>query len=153
MPVFHRQCSVKAHLKAVYDFHVHPQNLPQVQPPYPRIISFHAPDSLKMGDYLELELGPFPRQSWKVLVEELIPPQADSSRALLIDRALRGPFPFFQHRHRFVSEGNSTWIQDTIDFDPPYGKIGWLLLPFIHLTLHLMFQYRYTQTRRLLEKL
>jgi ligand-binding SRPBCC domain-containing protein len=70
----------------------------------------------------------------------------------MVDAAIQGPFPCFRHRHSFEVEGNSTWIKDTIDFDPPWGKAGWFLLPGILAVLGLMFFYRGLQTRRLLEK-
>jgi len=153
MPVFHSRFSVRAPIEAVYQFHRDARNLPQVQPPYPKVLSLRCPDLLNAGDVVELELGPFPRQTWKALVEELHPPHGNPPRALMIDSAIEGPFPYFRHRHVYIAEGGSTRIEDTIDFDPPFGKAGWLLLPGIHLVLEAMFLYRRIQTRRLLESL
>jgi ligand-binding SRPBCC domain-containing protein len=152
MPVFYSQFKVQAPIRKVFSFHRNAHNLSKVQPPYPRVLSLRCPEILHVGDRVEIELGPVPRQFWTAQVEELSLPHGQPERALMIDSALRGPFPFFRHRHVFVAEGNDTWIKDTIDFDPPLGKWGWFLLPGIYLVLYLMFRYRRTQTQLILEK-
>jgi ligand-binding SRPBCC domain-containing protein len=143
MPVFHSQFKVQATIDQVFAFHRDARNLGKVQPPYPRLLSLRCPDILNIDDTVEIELGPFPRQSWKALVEELRPPRGNPLQALMIDSALKSPFHFFRHRHFFQADGTST-------FDPPWGKFGWLLLPAIYLILNLIFIYRRIQTRRLL---
>lgn len=152
MPVFHNAFLVKADLETVVGFHRNAQNLAKVQPPFPRVISISCPPMLNQGDILEVFLGPFPKQYWKMKVEQVQLPDATRRRALMIDSMLAGPFDFWRHRHGFEERANYTLITDTIDFEPPCGKLGYILLPGVFLVLKSMFIYREKQTKKLLER-
>jgi len=147
MPTFHSHFTVQAPLDKVLAFHRDARNLPKVQPPFPKVLSLICPPELSVGSLVEVELGPFPRQSWKVRVDELHEPHGEPRRALMIDTMISGPFPFWRHRHEFTAHVDATLIEDTIDFEPPGGRFGWLLLPGVTIVLTLMFCYRRKQTR------
>lgn len=153
MPVFRNAFFVKADLEATVAFHRNAKNLAKVQPPFPQVLSISCPPILNQGDTLEVFLGPFPRQYWKMQIEQVQLPNAARRRALMIDTMLMGPFDFWRHRHGFEERMDHTLITDTIDFEPLGGKLGYFLLPGIYLVLKLMFIYREKKTKTLLEKI
>lgn len=149
MPVFHCSTVLGTTLGEAYAFHTDPQNLSAIQPPGFRLASCSPPVPSGPGAVVDLTvtfLG-LP-QRWKVCLEEWTPPHGQPPRARLVDRALEGPFAYWRHRHVFEEVPEGVRMTDVVDFDPPLGRVGWLLLPGCYLVLGLIFAFRHSATRK-----
>jgi ligand-binding SRPBCC domain-containing protein len=151
---FSRSVLLKCSIDEAYRFHLDPHNAAKIMPPGFFLSRVVTPDSLKVGDTVEITVrifGIIP-QHWVVQWEELDAPTGEPGkrRALLLDRTKRGPFPVFNHEHRLSEEAGGTRLEDHITFAPPFPSIGWLLLPAIYVQLHLIFWWRHLRTRAVL---
>ncbi len=61
-----------------------------------------------------------------------------------VDRALRGPFALWHHRHRFAAAGEGTITSDEVHYAPPFGVLGELAHPLlVARDLERIFAYRH----------
>ncbi len=154
MPTFIRSTVIRASVQALYDFHLDTNNVRLVQPPGFAVEKVEMPATIEAGSEIRLTvrvLG-LVRQKWLVQWAEVSPPQGTPLRGYLIDTLLEGPFPAFAQEHLFVQEGEGARLTDRVTFLPPFGPLGWLLLPLIYGQLHFMFAWRHRRTRELLEE-
>ncbi len=64
------------------------------------------------------------------------------------DIQVRGPFSYWRHTHRFISESSNTCrLNDEIEFTPHGGPFGNLGLPIVRKKLERVFSYRHRITR------
>jgi len=150
MPVFHLSTLVPAPLAGVYAFHTDTRNLARLQPPGFRLARLELPPVFEAGAVVSLAVSLLGiTQNWKVCLEEMTPPHGHPPRARVVDRAVESPFGFWSHQHLFVEAEGGVKMTDVVDFDPPGGRAGWLLLPGCYLALYLMFRFRHAATRRI----
>jgi len=88
-----------------------------------RIVSRHGRDLLELGDEVTFEafhLGVRQRLASRIVEFE--------RPAFFVDQMLKGAFRFLRHLHEFeeMPEG-STKMVDTLDFESPFGPIGWVV--------------------------
>ena len=154
MPTFALSCLIRASVQDVFNFHLDTRNLPRVQPPGFAVVKVIMPPESKVGaeTRIVVKLLWTLRQHWLVQWAEIQPPRGHPLHAQLTDVMLKGPFPSFHQEHVFMEEGNATRMTDRVTFRPPFGILGWLLLPAIYLQLYGMFAWRHRRTRMLLEK-
>ncbi|NBS13271.1 MAG: hypothetical protein EBT57_00380 [Verrucomicrobia bacterium] len=145
------------HLKAdprdVFDFHLHPKNLSRVNPPGLRILSLEAPETIREGSQIHLKVSSWGiPQRWEVVVREVRDFAGTPAKASILDEAIQGPFPLWRHWHEFGEEPDgSTRMVDRVEFIPPGGPAGFLMLPVIRWLLLQMFIQRHKATRRIFE--
>lgn len=151
--VVERAINLKADPKKVFEFHLHPKNLSRINPPGIRILSIQAPHSIAEGSKLSLKVSSWGiPQQWEVVIREVRDFSGTPGKAWILDEALRGPFPFWRHLHEFwVAPDGTTGLVDRVEFLPPGGPLGRLLLPFFRWSLNKMFQSRQETTRLLFE--
>ncbi len=66
---------------------------------------------------------------------------------------LTGPFRKWKHLHKFYDlDGKQTEIEDTIEFDLPYGLLGNLFEGYTYKQIQKIFKYRKIATLNALEK-
>ncbi len=69
-----------------------------------------------------------------------------------VDRALRGPFSLWHHRHRFAASGEGTIVSDEVHYAPPFGVLGELAHPLlVARDLGAIFAYRHAAVERILD--
>lgn len=137
---------IPAGLEEVFKFHTNPGNIGQVQPPgfRPSQVDFSEP--LQEGSRCAITVpAPGGEQNWVVVVEKLIC-LPEKGYALMVDRAEVSPFSFWLHRHHFRAEEGATRMTDVVDFDPPFGRWGFFLTPFVWIFLKLLFASRHRRT-------
>jgi ligand-binding SRPBCC domain-containing protein len=107
-------------LDEVFAFFAEAANLERITPPW---LSFRVltPDPVQMGvgaliDY-RLRLHGVPL-GWTSQIEVWEPGRQ------FVDRAIRGPFSLWHHRHRFSASGEGTIVSDEVHYAPPLGALG-----------------------------
>lgn len=69
-----------------------------------------------------------------------------------VDRAMRGPFSLWHHRHRFASSGEGTIVSDKVHYASPLGILGEVAQRLIVARdLERIFDYRREAVTRILE--
>jgi ligand-binding SRPBCC domain-containing protein len=147
---FVKESRIAAPPADVFAFHESPGALERLTPPGQKVAVVEGGGSIRPGSrvVLQTRLGPFPLR-WIALHTEYDPPH------LFADRQESGPFARWYHRHRFLDDGQGgTILRDEVDFDPPLGSLGRLLLgPFLVRKLRTLFDYRHQTTKTIVESL
>ena len=151
--VYERATNVKTEARRVFEFHLHPKNLAKVNPPWIRLISLEGPERLAPGATLNIKASSMGLpQTWEVRVASVEDFSGTPAKASILDEAVKGPFPFWRHRHEFwQAPDGTTGLADRVEFLPPGGPIGVLLVPAIKQMLKKMFAARHEATRRVFE--
>jgi len=107
-------------LHEVFAFFAEARNLERITPEW---LSFSVltPDPVQMAvgtliDY-RLRLHGIPL-GWTSQIEVWEPDRQ------FVDRAIRGPFSLWHHRHRFAASGEGTIVSDEVHYAPPMGALG-----------------------------
>jgi ligand-binding SRPBCC domain-containing protein len=103
----------------VFAFFAESANLLLLTPPSFRLRVVAAPRALSTGAVLDLQLSwlGVPVR-WRALVREWDPPYR------FVDVQVRGPYARWEHRHRFLEEGEGTWVEDRVTYRLPLGSLG-----------------------------
>ena len=151
--VVERAMNLKADPNRVFAFHLHPKNLSRITPANLRILSLQGPDPITVGARLRLRVSSWGiPQEWEVVIREVSDFSGCPAKATIVDEAVRGPFPYWRHLHEFwAAPDGTTGLVDRVEFLPPGGRAGYLLLPIFRLFLNQMFRSRQEATRLLLE--
>jgi len=137
---------VRAPLARVSDFHRQVASMPAITPPPLSVRLYHAPDILGEGDEMDFSLGVGPvRIRWLARIEGVSPNG-------FTDRQVRGPFAEWVHRHSFNALDNQTTeVVDEITLRLRTQPGWWLVGMGMWLGLPILFAFRASKTRRLLQ--
>lgn len=137
---------VRAPLARVRDFHSQAASMPAITPPPLSVRLHHAPDELREGDEMDFSLGVGPVSiRWLARIEGVSPNG-------FTDRQVHGPFAEWAHRHSFNSvDSQTTEVVDEITLRPKHQPWNWLLGMGIWAGLPLLFAYRASKTRSILQ--
>ena len=152
--VYELATNLKTAAQPVFDFHLQPKNIARVNPPWVKVLSLDGPERLTPGATLRLKVASFGvPQSWEVRVVAVENFSGTPAKASILDEATQGPFPFWRHLHEFwQAPDGTTGLVDRIEFLPPGGTMGVVLVPGIRLMLKKMFEARHAATKRIFEK-
>ncbi|HEU5322064.1 MAG TPA: SRPBCC family protein, partial [Methylomirabilota bacterium] len=91
----------------VFAFFADPASLARLTPPAYRLRLLTRDARLATGAVVEYRLRwlGLPLR-WRAFVREWDPPHR------FVDVQVRGPYARWEHRHRFLSEGGGTWVED-----------------------------------------
>lgn len=104
-------------------------------------------DVLGPGTTLRMSIRPFgagPRLHWTSVIVER---RRGETSATFRDRMVEGPFPEWEHVHRFVSEDGGTRVVDRVEYELPGGALGRLASPFGVVGLEPVFRARHRRLR------
>jgi ligand-binding SRPBCC domain-containing protein len=151
--VFEYASNLKADPKKVFAFHLEPKNISRVSPSWIRVISLNSPSPIVEGSKISLRVASLGiPQSWEVTVREVNNFSGIPGSAYILDVADKSPFPLWRHLHEFwAAPDGTTGLVDRIEFLPPGGGLGRLLLPFIHKFFLILFRARHEATRKIFE--
>jgi len=151
--VFEYASNLKAEPRKVFEFHLQPKNISRVNPWWIRVVSLQSPEQIVAGAQIRLEVRSMGLpQTWEVTVQEVEDFSGTPARAHILDVAQRGPFPFWRHLHEFwAAPDGTTGLVDRVEFLPPGGLVGVLLLPLIRKVFTEMFRARHKATRKIFE--
>lgn len=159
MPTYTRRTRVDAPLSAVWAFHSRVTGLEALTPGFLHldVEAVRGPDGesdpevLMQGSEIEMSLRPFgvgPRQRWTSVITDR---GENDGVAWFHDEMRGGPFPRWEHIHRFSSDGDGTVIDDRVHYRLPFGPLGRALGPLGVVGFEPMFRYRHRRTRDVLE--
>ncbi|HVP21899.1 MAG TPA: hypothetical protein VMS73_08565 [Anaerolineaceae bacterium] len=143
----YRHCfQVRAPLARVSDFHSKASSMPAITPPPLSVRIHHAPDVLGEGEGMDFSLGVGPISiRWVTRIERV-------SSTGFTDRQTQGPFAEWVHRHSFNALDNQTTeVVDEITLQPRSHPLWWLVGMGIWAGLPLLFAFRASKTRRMLQ--
>ena len=151
--IFEYASNLKADPRRVFEFHLQPKNISRVNPWWVRVVSLQSPEQIVAGAKIHLKVRSMGLpQTWEVTVQEVRDFLGTPARAHILDVAQRGPFPYWRHLHEFwAAPDGTTGLVDRVEFLPPGGLAGVLLLPLIRKVFTEMFQARHKATRKIFE--
>ncbi len=136
--VYRSRMPVRA--EEVFEWHMRKWAFQRLAPPWDRLRVLDDGNPIRNGSRAEIELslGPL-RRLWTAEHRGIEPGHQ------FRDVQIRGPFARWEHTHTIEPEGaEASWLEDHIDFTPPYGVLGhWLGRTFIRRKLQSTFEYRH----------
>lgn len=144
---FIQSVEIEAELGELFQFHLDTNNLPKISPGFPKASIKSISDiPLKKGSSVTVTLNFIVfKTDWQILVDEVI------ENKLIVDLQMKGLFEYWSHSHIFEAKNDKVVMTDRVEFIPPFGIVGKLLLPFVQLQLKFMFKYRHRKTKQLFE--
>jgi ligand-binding SRPBCC domain-containing protein len=131
----------------VFRFFADPENLERLTPPELAFRILTTPGPLQEGSLIRYRLQlfrvPF---SWLTRIAIWDPPHE------FADDQLRGPYARWYHRHRFLDDGDGTWIEDEVHFRLPLYPLGEVAAPLVTRQLRRIFTYRRNVLLRVLTR-
>lgn len=160
MAVYTREARIGAPLDRVWQFHASPEGLEALTPDWfgLRIESVRGPDrepdppELVEGSEVRVATRAFgvgPRRSWRSVIVER---RREDGEAIFRDRMEDGPFPRWEHTHRFVAEDGTTVLRDRVEYRFPGGPLSPLLSRLAVVGLEPTFRHRHRRAKALLEE-
>jgi ligand-binding SRPBCC domain-containing protein len=155
---YERSVHVDAPLMDVWDFHSRADGLVELTPDWLhlRIDAIHGPagepepEVLETGSTIHASIRPFgigPRQSW---TSEIVAREEGEAYTMFRDVMHDGPFPHWEHTHRFVAHGEGTQVHDCVEYELPGGQVGRFLGPLGVVGFEPMFRLRHRRTKAIL---
>lgn len=145
---FVKESIIKASPEKVFAFHLLPDAIERLIPPWENAEIIRKADITKIGSQAVIEqkiFGIFPSR-WIAEHTKYEPPK------MFEDVQISGPFKSWRHRHIIEPHEEGALLRDEIDFEPPLGIFGKLAAPFAILPkLEKMFDYRHEVTKRYCE--
>jgi ligand-binding SRPBCC domain-containing protein len=141
---FVQESVIEASVEEVFAFHERPDAFALLQPPWERSEILQPPSSLAVGTVVKLRtrVGPV----WVTIEAEHV--GYDKNRSFE-DVMRKGPFAQWHHKHLFLPNPRGCLLRDEIDYEPPLGVLGRLMVPIaVEPRLRKMFDYRHQVTRR-----
>jgi len=159
MAVYRRRTRVAAPLSRVWEFHSTPEGLRALTPSFVRLRVEAVrgpdgepdPDVLTAGSELHLSVRPFgvgPRQRF---ASRIVAREEDEGSAWFRDAMVEGPLETWEHTHHFFADGDTTVVDDRVEYELPFGAVGEALDPLAAVGFEPMFRHRHRRTRELLE--
>lgn len=139
MPVFSRTLSLPRPVREVFAWHERSGALERLTPPWEQVELLKQSGGIHDGGRVVLrnKLGPF-WSKWEVEHRGY-----DEGRVFR-DVLRRGPFPIWEHEHRFQADGPAACtLTDTINYELPFGWLGRLGSGLVQRKLEQLFAYRH----------
>ena len=140
--ILERTQTVHVSIEDAFGFFSQAGNLEEITPSWLRFEVLRAPDELRYGSLLayRLELFRVPIH-WLTRIATWHPPRS------FADEQISGPYPLWEHTHRFSPVDGGTEIYDHIVYRLPYEPFAGLLVPVtVRPWLTAIFDYRARQT-------
>lgn len=132
--------------ETVFEFFAAAENLARITP---RELGFRIitplPIAMHAGALIDYRISMWGApMKWRTRIKEWSPPES------FVDEQLSGPYTRWVHTHRFIDLGNTTAIEDHVEYVLPFGVIGRAVAPLIRLQLNRIFRFRQAEVARLL---
>src|ERR1700675_4958403 len=139
--VFIYRSKMPASAEEVYRFHAEPGALQRLTPPWEKAKVVARTGGIEQPVArvtLRVSVGPI-SQNWVAEHRDCQPGR------MFRDVMVSGPFPRWEHRHKFVSESESCiWLEDPGEFELPFGWLGnFVGIGYTRRRLQRMFAWRH----------
>ncbi len=145
MRTFTASSSLDASPDALFAWHARPGAFERLVPPWAPV-RLERFEGIGEGDRATLRIGPGPLAlRWVAEHHDVV------AGRQFCDRQVQGPFPYWNHTHRFEPAANDhagTTLTDRIEYEPPGGALGRQAAPWLEDELRRQFAYRHRVTRR-----
>lgn len=118
---FIRKIRVPVSAEELFQWHARTGAFERLQPSWEKIEIISRSGGLEKGSRIELrvKVGPF----WKRWISEH---QDYQKGKFFQDLQIEGPFRYWNHFHRFESDGpSSSFLVDELEYSLPLGSLGW----------------------------
>lgn len=147
MRVFEKSILINCSQEELFNFHCDSGNIKNITPPDVKVDILTKDLNVSEGKVLEIISTKFFIPSfWRVEISLIKKP------CMIVDTALKSPFEFWRHTHKFSQKGNMCELKDSVEYQLPFGFLGKLIEPLILKELNNMFSYRQKITKKILEK-
>jgi ligand-binding SRPBCC domain-containing protein len=142
---FTKESVIAAPPDRVFAFHLLPDALERLIPPWEHVTVTQKADISVVGSRAIIEIKVFGPITQRWVAEHTVydPPR------LFEDIQVSGPFKSWRHRHIFELHRDGTLLRDEIEFVPPFGPLGEMVAgAMIVSKLKKMFDHRHKVTRQ-----
>lgn len=147
MRSFEKSILINCSLDELYDFHTDVNNIKVITPKDIKVELLNKDFNFGEGKKLKIRSTKFCLPTiWEVEISLAKKP------SIIVDSAIKSPFSFWRHSHKFSQKGGMCQLVDVIEYEMPFGFLGNLVAPFIEKELNSMFTYRQKITKEILEK-
>jgi uncharacterized protein (TIGR01777 family) len=137
---FTKSVSISRPARDVFAWHERAGALERLTPPWEKVEVLKHKGGIRDGARVVLrnKAGPFWTR-WEIVHQGYDEPR------LFRDILQKGPFPFWEHEHRFKQEGPAACVlTDSIQYRLPLGPLGVIAQPAIRRRMERLFAYRHT---------
>jgi ligand-binding SRPBCC domain-containing protein len=146
--LFTKESVIKAAPERVFAFHLLPDAIERLIPPWENARVIQKADISRIGSRAIIEqkiFGLFPSR-WIAEHTKYEPPR------MFEDVQISGPFARWRHRHLVEPHETGAILRDEIEFEPPLWIFGRIAAPLVILPkLEKMFAYRHEVTKKYCE--
>jgi ligand-binding SRPBCC domain-containing protein len=133
-------------LDDTFAFFADPGNLEAITPDWLRFRIVEAPERIADGARLRYRLRLFGvAVGWRTEIVSWRPPHT------FVDVQRSGPYPLWEHTHRFAAVGDETEMYDHVRYRVPGGPLAPLVARIVRRWLDAIFDYRAAELARLLD--
>ncbi|QKF82692.1 SRPBCC family protein [Halarcobacter ebronensis] len=145
MKTFEKTTMIRCSVEELFDFHLDIENLKKITPSNIKVEILNEKFEAKEGEILKIRSSKFfVSTNWEVEIKKIQKPN------ILIDKALKSPFKFWEHTHTFAKKGNQCELKDIIKYELPFGFLNPILEFFFEKELLSIFSYRHKKTKELI---
>lgn len=143
--ILERTQRVPVDLDEAFAFFSEARNLEAITPPWLRFEVLRAPDDLHYGSLIlyRLELFRLPIH-WLTCIQTWQPPRS------FVDEEILGPYPLWEHTHRFSRVDAGTEIYDHVRYRVPGGPLAPVAGRIVARWLEQIFDYRAWRLKEIL---
>ena len=118
MPVFEKRSVMPVPAGQLYEWHARRGAFERLTPPWQHLRVIERPESLDDGQRMvfEYKIGPVWRR-WVAEHHDHVPGEQ------FADRQIEGPFGAWDHTHRFVPNGEQSFLHDRVIYSLPGGQV------------------------------
>ena len=146
--LFVKESLIHASPERVFAFHEQDKALELLLPPWESACVIQSAQIAIVGSRAVIEtniFGPI-KTRWVAQHTRYEPPH------LFEDVQVKGPFRRWRHRHIIEPNKNGAILRDEIDYEPPLGPLGRLVVPMlVEPRLRRLFEYRHRVTKQACE--